>query len=209
MSKLKNLGLGLAVASLLPVSSASAQLVGSPWCGDAYLSACATINSIVFSGDQVTLQVTNSSTVGGGVLSTSFIGAFMFLFQPSTLGDLKEPTLVEVTIDGSTVEWNVSSGGGDGGFQVTWDAGGKAGGDHRLVTGETATIVITFDGFVGSGYELAQWSAHMQGLGVDGEDSDWTTDVVPEPISMVLLATGLAGLGGVGLRRRRRGTEDA
>ncbi len=85
--------------------------------------------------------------------------------------------------------------------------------DLRVLPNVTVMITITFDDYVGD-LALADcgndcvgrgWTAHMQGLGLDGEGSGYTV-VVPEPGTMVLLGTGLVGIG-LMHRRRRRGLD--
>ena len=48
----------------------------------------------------------------------------------------------------------------------------------------------------------------VNGRSAKGSGPGTPTEVVPEPITMVLLASGLAGVGGVGVRRRRREDQD-
>ena len=47
----------------------------------------------------------------------------------------------------------------------------------------------------------------INGRSAKGSGGGTPTEVVPEPITLVLLGSGLLGIGGVGLRRRRRGNE--
>jgi hypothetical protein len=51
----------------------------------------------------------------------------------------------------------------------------------------------------------ALYTAHLQNIGEDGDGTDWGTVTAPEPITVLLLATGLVGLGVAWWIRRRRG----
>jgi hypothetical protein len=100
-----------------------------------------------------------------------------------------------------------------------------------LAPGSTYTFTFTISGWQGAAPDFTSlgFALHGQGgpqgcstkLVIGGDGSYNTPDpndpavqacqttVTPEPVTMSLLATGLAGMGGAGLVRRRRKTADA
>ena len=133
--------------------------------------------------------------------------------------------------NGDQENWNAKTtqktpGGAPDEFQldlsVKDDVKDDQGGNKDRVAGVGEGVLITVDfaeAFLGD-VTLActdpndacqGWSAEMKGMGDDGKGKGFTTPITanPEPGTIILLASGLLGIAGVGAVRRRREREDA
>ena len=197
---------GLALALTIP-SQAQAQgapFVGDEGCGDTFLSACASLQSAVFNSGILTLVVANTSDPI--LYPDVFIGTLLLKFDPNTPLWLSSEAIVVFNDNNDVSLWSVNSVSGQpGGFHIGWDTsvGDPSNSQRRVKAGDTVTITMLYQ-VDGTDYEVTQWAAHMQGL--PGGESDWTTtSVVPEPMTVALLGSGLLGIGLVQLRRRKKG----
>ena len=173
----------LAMVALTPEPAAAywTRLCSNTW------QACASVQNVQFSGNQLRLQVTNISTEPG--TENGYIRNFLMKF--------KDPVSVTgVSVSGVSGTWSAGTQTGNAADR-DWDIFARGdGGSTGIYVGQTATFVITFGGDV-SANELVDWAANFQALGPDNIESEYA--VVPEPITIVLFA-----IGGICLRSRKK-----
>jgi hypothetical protein len=202
----------LAVSSVLLLctsGAAESQVSYGLWCHSG-LTACATIGTIG----------TVSKTVGSATLygirlqveytppsdpnfTNSYLGKILLRFK----GDVPNP--VDVDVADGTRSWSIYQNADHLGLD--WDVGIKkdGGAANAIARGELVYVDLFWDdsNFVPDINSLEFAAVHIQNLDAlwcsePGCDSQWA--VVPEPVTMVLLGSGLVGVGGVAALRRRR-----
>lgn len=221
---MNKLGRIFGAAAVLALGSATAAhadgvFINGNYCGGNAFQTCASVTASNV-GDVITLTVTNTSGNAGSVFTAiglANLGAGVTISDFSS--DL--PTRFEVYDESLPGNGNDLSGAGILGVAV----GGKASNpapQNGLKDGETVTFTFT----LGGTYSLdnVQFALHDQGGAPEGCDSSTKlvvsgpdangggvandptcgTTTVPEPMTMSLLATGLASMGGLGAFKRRR-----
>ena len=184
---------------------------GTQYCGGNTFSTCATVTNISVSGNVVTLTVQNTSGS-----ATSFFSAIGLANVGGTFG----VTSLAATGSGT---WTLGTTGLSGAgiqagiFGATAAAGPGGIPAHSLHNGESVTFVFTLSGTPdltdlqlaihdqgGTGAGGCVTSTKLVVSGGVANDPTCGTTTVPEPMTMSLLATGLASMGGVGAFKRRR-----
>lgn len=213
----------LALLLLCTSVTAESQVAWELWCHSP-LAACATVSTI----GTVTKDILNpdgTTTTLHGIrlqvhytppsdpnFTDSYLGKILLQFT----GDVSTPVDVEVAESAKlwTILKNPNQLSGD------WDIGimtaggpGSGGGAYAIAIGEPTfvdlfwsdlALVPGIDDLVFAAAQIQNLdAAWCEEIGEDpGCDSQWA--VVPEPVTMLLVGTGLAGVGGVAALRRRR-----
>jgi hypothetical protein len=184
---------------------------GTQYCGGSAFSTCATVTSVSYTGGVVTLTVLNSSGNAGSVFTAIGLaniggtGITVTNFT-STSGNF---VLGTSGLSGAGIQNTVI---GANSIQPPSQTG--------LMDGQPVTFTFTLSG-TGIDFTNVQLAIHDQGGSPGGQCAPSTklvvtggvanatdplcgTTTVPEPMTMSLLATGLAGMGGLGAFKRRR-----
>jgi hypothetical protein len=205
-------GAGAAAALLAAVASNAWAISPGTYtnvCGGTLFETCATITIGFDAGtNTLTVDITNLSANGDKITAIGFDG----LTLAATSG----------TVDGALSNWSPVLSGGP--TDIQGDAGWQMGPGNPNTfgianDGNTYTFTLVFTGE--PGLAGSTFGYHGQAgpngcstklfLDANGSPNTITvtdpacaTTTVPEPVTMTLLATGLAGMGGAGLIRRKK-----
>ena len=176
------------------------------------------------------LRVEYASTNGVGSEQGAMTSAGLYRDKSRTAVDLRVSNLAIYQIAPNTAVWNVGSNqlNGEGPIVIEVAGNSDEGINDGLPVGGYVIISFTSTNLATYNMDALYARSHIQSFGatdcsikpdsqgpdhVVGDvatinaDCGMPTEVVPEPITMVLLGSGLAGIGGVKLRRRRREEE--
>lgn len=219
-------GIAAALGTAAPASAQWAQFHEWDFCTANALSVCMNFTLNRETGtDNYRLRVTYVSTDAAAGQEGAMTAAG--LYTARNAAELNVQSLAFVAISPSTASWALGGSqiGGGGPIEIVADANSNQGITNGLPVAGWVELSFTSNNLASYDMTGLHARSHIQGFGPNGcslkPDSNLPgnlvddvsdiddrcglpTEVVPEPITMILLGSGLLGVGGAQARRRRR-----